>query len=265
MGTPKRKRQFEDSAIAGMSSQGTHNAEPSTQSSSLSSPTQHDEAPTSPTKKRKDSLTQLRSDPRNFGTAASQRPRRGTLSQTLLEAPTSLGSENFDGTSNPQACRDSNVGDDPLRQVSAWEVKGNAEHHERERDRTLEQEQVLVTPLPAPPKTVERLGTKNLAQSSPRRSTRERRHPDRYQPHQVEATTPTKKKPRAGRLGANLKKGKPATVEQEFHIVRLRIPMSVTHESDPSTSLSGSFSFRSKSADPPDTQASQVQVGRRDD
>jgi hypothetical protein len=266
MGTPKRKRQLDDSAIADMSSQGTHTAEPSIQSSVLSNLTQQDEAPDSPTKRRKDSLTQLRSDLRNFETAASRRPRRGTVSQPLLEAPISLGSENLDGTSNPQACHDSNVGDDPLPQVSAWEVKGSAEHHTPQRDRTSERErtpeqepeqepEAPATPLPTPPQTVEKPSSKNLPQSSPRRSTRERRPPERYQPHQVEQTTPTRTKPRAGRLGANLKKGEPATVDQESRVVRLKIPMSETQDSDLSSSLTGSFSFRSKSVESPDRNA----------
>jgi hypothetical protein len=264
MGTPKRKRQLEDSAIADVFSHGTHTTEPSTQSSGLSNLTQQDEAPVSPTKRRKDSLT--RSDLRNFETAASRRPRRGTVSQPLLEAPISFGSENLDGTSNPQAYHDSNVGDDPLSQVSAWEVKGSAEHHTPQRDptperqRTPEQEpeqepEAPATPLPTPPQTVEKLSTKNLPQSSPRRSTRERRPPERYQPHQVEQTTPTRTKSRAGRLGANLKKGGPATVDQESRVVRLKIPMSETQDSDLSSSLTGSFSFRSKSVESPDRNA----------
>lgn len=264
MGTPKRKRQLEDSAIADMSSQGTHTAEPSTQSSGLSNLTRQDEAQDSPTKRRKDSLTQLRSDPRNFETAASLRLRRRTVSQPLLEAPISLSSECPDGASNPQACDDSNVGDDPLQQVSAWEVKGSAEHHTRElerdrtpeRERTPEQEpEAPATPLPTPPQTVEKLSTGNLPQSSPRRSTRERRPPERYQPHQVEQTTPTRKRPRAGRLVANLKRGEPAIANQESRMVRLKIPMSETQDSDLSTSLTGSLSFRSRSVDSPDRSA----------
>ena len=254
MATPKRKRQLEDSAIADMSSQGTHTTEPNTQSSGLSNLAQQDEAPDSPTKRRKDSLRQLVSDKRNFETAASLRPRRRTVSQSLLQKP---GRENVDGASNPQTCHDPNVCDDPLPQVSALEVKGSAEHHRPERDRTPErertpeQEQVPATPLPTPPQTAEKLSTENLPQSSPRRSTRERRPPERYQRQQEQVTTPTRRKPRAGRLGANLKKGKPTTVDQEPRIVRLKIPMSATQDSDQSTSFTSSFSLRSKSVDSP--------------
>ena len=240
-----------------MSSQGTHTTEPNTQSSGLSNLAQQDEAPDSPTKRRKDSLRQLVSDKRNFETAASLRPRRRTVSQSLLQATITPGRENLDGASNPQAYHDSNVGDDPLPQVSALEVKGSAEHHRPERDRTPErertpeQEQVPATPLPTPPQTAEKLSTENLPQSSPRRSTRERRPPERYQRQQEQVTTPTRRKPRAGRLGANLKKGKPTTVDQEPRIVRLKIPMSATQDSDQSTSFTSSFSLRSKSVDSP--------------
>lgn len=281
MGAPKRKRQSMDSAIADMSSEDSFSTQMDTQTSDYSTPLtqQEDAANPSQAKRRRSSCitAPLGFDARDFGTAASQRPRRGAASQTstssqmttLHNPPQQRRSkravvDQCDGTPTadtslmlhllsrlPPACR--------LHcQLPVHEMNGSF----AEREQTPEQ---AAAELPTPPQTLEKTNSQTAPQSL-RRSTRERRPTERAQHASAEESTPCGKRPKASAVRVTEDQGEnvPATRDRKSCIVRLRVP-SASISQDPSQSMSftGSFSHRQKCGDSQVSQTSQRQVSRR--
>lgn len=258
MGTPKRKRQSPDSAIAGMSSQESLTTAPGAQSSGSSTlSTQKYQVSDSQVKRRKSSSAHPGFDVGDFGTAASQRPRRRTVSQSLPQASVLPDGEQSDDTFDQETCSIPDTGNEPLRRISAQEVKGHSGRNstpERERAPAL---------LHTPPQTVEKRSIRIVTQSPLRKSTRDRRPSARSQQAQTECLTPSRRKPKTAQLRVRSKVQEPETGDQKSCIVRLKLAPFVLQEPDSSMSFTDSFSFRQKSADSQNSHVSQVQVGKR--
>ncbi|KAF3011135.1 hypothetical protein E8E13_011440 [Curvularia kusanoi] len=101
---------------------------------------------------------------------------------------------------------------------------------------------------------------RTVPQSPLRKSTRDRRPPERFQQAQTEDSSPSKKNPQRARLGGKPKVQEPETGDQKSHIVRLKLASSVPSEPDSSMSFTDSFSFQQKSADSQNSPVSRVQA-----
>jgi hypothetical protein len=253
----KRKRESMDSAIADMSGDDSF----TTQSTSSA-----DDCDTQPTeqedvdgqnqaKRRRSSCTpaSVNSTSRDYGTAASQRPRRAAASQTqstTVAPQTPQRKAKRVKTSTP----DQPEGTPSLEtsqltvgetDTHLHEVKGS--HVDREQTPSGDQ---APADLPTPPQTVEKTST----QTSLRRSTRERRPTQRSQRLLIEETTPCKKKIGVKRGLKNQSKEETAAESTKSCIVRLRVP-SISQP----MSFTGSFSHRQRSNENDESQASQNQ------
>lgn len=246
MGSSKRKRQSTDSAIADMSSEDSFiqgSTQTSSQWASMSS------ASTSPeeenkSKRRKQSWT---FDARDFGTAASQRPRRGaSRPPTEAVGPQSL----------PQKSRRDVIGDAATGVPQAAPDKVNGNNEKRRQTPRRKQAQAA---LPTPPQTAEKSETQKLSQSqaSVRRSTRERRPTERSHQVSIEQESPCKQKTRgiASSVTSDRAEGTPETNKQKSRIGRLRLRSSSAQPGDSQMSFTGSFSHRQKSSQEQDSQA----------
>lgn len=256
MGARKRKRQSTDSAIADMSSQGSFESNPNTHMSTQSK----DIADSQQSKRRRSSLSLvgLGLDLRNFGTAASQRPRRAAphLPPQPVKPPNTphssrksrrYGPETFLGNPSRDARR--SIESEPI-QSSYQEVKEDSTRREQTPERIQP-----VGGLLSPPETIDGTNSECTSQTAPRRSVREQRPPARSQRTAAEEDTRTKKKIKARALCAEPIEGASVTPALKSRIVRLRIPISALREL--SMSFTGSFSHRQKTDDPQESSHSQ--------
>jgi hypothetical protein len=254
MGSSKRKRQSTDSAIADMSSGESCTEESQTQAisqqaSTLGASVFQDEE--SQPKRHRGGWT---FDVRDFGTAASQRPRRGTASKQRTEAvvPQSLPQE---GTREVDK-----VFPTGTQQAVSDEVNGNNE----KRRQTPRRKRQAPAALPTPPQTAEKNNSQSLPQESLRRSTRERRPTERSRQASIQQESPCKKKTRGSTVSATIdRSGEPsATVNQRSCLVRLRVRSSSTQPAGGQMSFTGSFSHRQRSSQEQDSQPSRDPVGK---
>ena len=268
MGVGKRKRQSMDSAIADMSSEDSFLTKLDTQRSDYNTPiTQYDgSADSHPSKRRKSSCIILESgfSVRDYGTAASQRPRRGTACWTACPNPvppaaTGRKKRHKEGTINQDNGVKTSKQSRRLNgkaQSRAHEVKEN--HVEPEQTPSVKQAPVE---LPTPPQTIERTNRQTSSQSSLRRSARDRRPTAGSHQGSVEQDTPCRKPTKTSTilLGSSQGEDTPAKKDRESYIVRLRLPLvSENNNTEQSMSFTGSFSHRQKVNE--DSQNTQEQV-----
>lgn len=262
MGLPKRKWESMDSAIADMSSEESFSPSPETEASHHCVAISQQESPASShqSKRRRGSFTApLGFRLWDFGTAASQRPRRETAPQrsppivTPQASPQHRKNGRRVSTDNILTAAPSNVlHDEVISQLSTHEVNGN----DKESEQTPERNQAIVE-LSTPPQTVEKTNTLDTPQCSLRRSTRKSRPTERSQHALIDQITPCKKKIKASSGCASSDTS--TTQTRKSYIVRLRVP-SISHQtSDKSMSFTGSFSHRQKS-DSYDSQAFRERV-----
>lgn len=253
MGSSKRKRQSTDSAIADMSSEESFATDSGTQASSEQASdyntfSQREEE--GPLRKRRGSWG---FDARGFGTAASQRPRRGASRMPKAgDVPQSLPRK-----SELEAVKDVSPG---TSQTSSDEVNGNNE----KRSQTPQRKQASIA-FPTPPQTAEKTHTQSPLQPSLRRSTSERRPTERSEQASIEQDSPCSKKVRVSTISTTSDRSEEisATESRKSCIVRLRVASSSTRPtSSQSMSFAGSFSHRQKSSDEQDSQVSQEQVSK---
>ena len=247
MGSSKRKRQLTDSAIADMSSEESFTEKSQTQADSRASLSVTSEAE-SQTKRRKGSLT---FDVRDFGTAASQRLRRGTpcqlpeatSAQCLPQKSRQRPIENV-ATTTPQA--------------ACGKVNGNNE----KRKQTSRRKQVPVA-LPTPPQTAKKPNTQSASQELVHRSTRKRQPTERLQQTSIEQETPCKQKTRASAsiVTSDQIEETPATRRRKSRVVRLHLRSLSTQSGGSQMSFTGSFSHRQKRSQEQDSQTSRDSVG----
>ncbi|KZM26093.1 hypothetical protein ST47_g2755 [Ascochyta rabiei] len=209
MGSQKRKRESMDSAIADMSSDDSslsNSGSPFGNSGTQLTEVSSMEDSQSKRVKSNRSAETFSLSIRDYGTAASQRPRRGASPQLLPANPEpstppkqnkslrrriagQLGDKLSTAASQAPA-------DKAIERVHMHmhEVNGNNAEHEQ----TPQQDQSF-TELPTPPQTVKKTNTQAIPQSSLRRSTRERRPTECSQQPLDEEITPrakrTNKKP----------------------------------------------------------------------
>lgn len=198
-------------------------------------------------------------DARDFGTAASQRPRRGaTGTSTAAVVPahspcTRSGSQEAftDVSASTSAV-------EPVRERDQ-KVKGN-----NEKRRQTHRRKQAPTMLPTPPPSAEKTSSQSPSQASPRRSTRERRPPERYRQPSVEQETPCRKKTEGSIASETNKLTQEPSVTKTLtsRVVRLRVQSPSIQNGGSQMSLTGSFSFRQKGGDEQDSQTSQHQVSR---
>lgn len=175
MGAAKRKRQSTDSAIADMSSEESFWTTPNTEMSDCNTqPSQPEDSAHPHQSKRSRNSSKLQlfgSSVRDYGTAASQRPRRAAASRmppsTVIPQTSSRRSETTKTNTGNQLDSTPTLEtrkaprDEATTQLPAHEVNGN--HAEREQ--TPQREQASVA-LPSPPQTLERINPQPLTQSS---------------------------------------------------------------------------------------------------
>lgn len=274
MGAAKRKRQSTDSAIADMSSEESFWTTPNTEMSDCNTqPSQPEDSAHPHQSKRSRNSSKLQlfgSSVRDYGTAASQRPRRAAASRmppsTVIPQTSSRRSETTKTNTGNQLDSTPTLEtrkaprDEATTQLPAHEVNGN--HAEREQ--TPQREQASVA-LPSPPQTLERINPQPLTQSSLRRSGRERRPTERLRQLPLQQVTPCRKRSNADTVHKSDIQGedKRLTENRQTYIVRLRLPSRPDeHTSRHSMSFTGSFSHRLKSSSDYGSQATQEQVGR---
>jgi hypothetical protein len=251
MCTSKRKRQSTDSAIADMSSEDSFTGksqpqEDSQRASTLSISSTSEEE--SQFKRRRGSWTP---DMRDFGTAASQRPRRGASRQ-----PTeAIFTPSLPQKSRREAAKEVATG---ISEAAPDKVNGNNET----RRQTPRRKHAPIA-LPTPPQTAEKSNTQAASQLSLRRSNRERRLTERSQQPSIEQETPCRQKTRASASSviSDRIEGTPAGKNRKSRIVRLRLRSFSTQSGGSQMSFTGSFSHRQKSSQEQDTQASLDLVG----
>ncbi|XPS68807.1 hypothetical protein M3J09_001089 [Ascochyta lentis] len=258
MDSQKRKRESMDSAIADMSSDDSLSSNPeipvsdsSTQLTEVSSV----EEPQSKRRKSNPTAVTFSLSSHDYGTAASQRPRRGAAPHVLPanRQPLILSKKTrpckkrtADELNDKLSIEASQVfADEATAQMHTHGVNGNAE-----REQTPQQDQAP-TGLPTPPQTVEKTNIQSTPQSSLRRSTRERRPTERLKLLDEEAS-PCSKRARAKpqREPSNRSEDTLPVEEHKSCIVRLRIPPALrSEETEQLMSFTSSFSHRQKKSD----------------
>ncbi|KAJ8106396.1 hypothetical protein OPT61_g9564 [Boeremia exigua] len=259
----KHKRQSMDSAIADMSSENSFATEIVTQMSD------EEDATFSQQKRRKSSYSSTPAifDTGNYGTAASQRPRRAA-SRLSANTPDSRRSVTRPDPPRPQeknhiaAAQSQNMSTSETLQISketippmrALEVKGSVES-----EQTPERDQAT-TALLTPPQTLEKKDSQASTQSPHRKSTRNRRPPARFQ-QSIEEATPCRKRPKRSTVrGENAQETNTLTGERNSYIVRLRMPSAfVDRGPGQSMFFTESFSHRQKGSDSQESLALPIQ------
>jgi hypothetical protein len=259
-----------DSAIGDMSSENSFSTESGTQTSDYNTPvTQQDgKGDWYPPRRRRSScmITQSGFDARDFGTAASQRSRRGVATQIpvsiiLPQTPTRKSGRGKKESSNHSSDTTTSKGDQRLNdettsQLSAHEVNRN----NVEREQTSSPYQAPIR-LPTP-QTTERTNTQSAPISSLRSSTHEQPPTERSKKLSTsEQITSRGKTTKTGTIciERNQSGDAPAAKNCESYIVRLPLPLaSEKDDTGQPMSFTGSFSHRQQGGDK--SQGSQEQV-----
>ena len=262
-----------DSAIADMSTEDSFSTELGTQTSDYNAPVTQPDAigDFCPSKRRRSScmITQLGFDVRDFGTAASQRPRRGATSQTpvsiaLPQTPTRKRKRGAKEISNHSSDTVTPRGGQRLNgettsQLPAHEVNRN--NVEREQTSLLGQAPIK---LATPPQTTEKTNIQSAPISSLRRSTREQPPTERSQQLSTsEQITSCRKTTKTSTIciDRNQGEGTPPAQNRESYLVCLRLPpASEKDNTGQPMSFIGSFSHRRKGGDSSQTSQQQVSV-----
>lgn len=270
MGAVKRKRVSTDSAIADMSGEDSFSTTINTLTSDYN--TQLTETETSPNshrskRHRSSSVIQsLGSNARDYGTAASQRPRRGAALQVQPSIATPQISRRRSQSRQKYAPHQSDAMTIPKAPVDESDTRLPAHEVNASNAEQTPQRSRAPAALPTPPQTIEKINTRATPEPSLRRSIRERRPTERSQQLAVEQVTPCRKisRSRPAQRPHNRGEEPKPTENLKTCIVRLRVPsISQEHRSGQSMSITGSFSHRQKSIDDIEnygTQATQEQV-----
>jgi hypothetical protein len=270
MGVTKRKRVSMDSAIADMSSESSCTGESGISFGDFNTKSTESDCAVveGQFKRRKSSHTAAPFGLtfRDFGTAASQRPRRANVSQALskiampqMPQTRAKGSKNHmsEGIDNTTTVKSLQALHEGKAQLFVQEVNGN----NVQRTQTSLQDQAPIE-FSTPPRTVEKTDTQVTPKSNIRRSTRERRPTERLRQRLLEQATPTRRKHRVETVCKKFNRGENSKIRnREPCIVCLKIPtISKQHETQHSMSFTNSSIHRQKNSDEHASQASQDQV-----